>query len=127
MVHQVGRPYGKDGYVSCTPWKAFISRPIFLLHDLCIRVRHRKRGVPGSTRLCNSHEHGYRFEKQSLAWVQPRLRSPAQFERRSQIAVSTVAQILRQTWTQRSRRPDSIEEGWLNLSREAMDFVTSKR
>ena len=28
-----------------------------------------------------SHEHGYRFEKQGLLWVKPRLRTPAQFER----------------------------------------------
>lgn len=28
-----------------------------------------------------SHEHGYRFQKQSLLWDQPRLRTPAQFER----------------------------------------------
>lgn len=28
-----------------------------------------------------SHEHGYRFEKQGLLWAQPRLRTPAQFER----------------------------------------------
>ena len=32
-----------------------------------------------------SHEHGYRFEKQSLLWAQPRLRTPAQFERWSQV------------------------------------------
>jgi hypothetical protein len=28
-----------------------------------------------------SHEHGYRFQKHSLLWDQPRLRTPAQFER----------------------------------------------
>jgi hypothetical protein len=28
-----------------------------------------------------SHEHGYRFQKQSLLWNQPRLRTPEQFER----------------------------------------------
>ena len=32
-----------------------------------------------------SHEHGYRFDKQSLLWAQPRLRTPAQFERWSQV------------------------------------------
>ncbi len=32
-----------------------------------------------------SHEHGYRFDKQSLLWAEPRLRTPAQFERWSQI------------------------------------------
>ena len=32
-----------------------------------------------------SHEHGYRFDKQSLLWAKPRLRTPAQFERWSQI------------------------------------------
>ncbi len=32
-----------------------------------------------------SQEHGYRFEKQALLWAQPRLRTPAQFERWSQI------------------------------------------
>jgi hypothetical protein len=32
-----------------------------------------------------SHEHGYRFEKQALLWAQPRLRTPAQFERWSQV------------------------------------------
>jgi DDE superfamily endonuclease len=32
-----------------------------------------------------AHEHGYRFEKQALLWAQPRLRTPAQFERWSQV------------------------------------------
>jgi hypothetical protein len=32
-----------------------------------------------------SHEHGYRFEKQALLWTEPRLRTPAQFERWSQL------------------------------------------
>jgi hypothetical protein len=32
-----------------------------------------------------SHEHGYRFEKQSVLWTLPRLRTPAQFERWSQL------------------------------------------
>src|SRR5260370_37778685 len=32
-----------------------------------------------------SHEHGYRFDKQSLLWAEPRLRTPAQFERWSQV------------------------------------------
>ncbi len=32
-----------------------------------------------------SHEHGYRFDKQALLWAEPRLRTPAQFERWSQI------------------------------------------
>jgi hypothetical protein len=32
-----------------------------------------------------SHEHGYRFEKQALLWAVPRLRTPAQFERWSQV------------------------------------------
>jgi DDE superfamily endonuclease len=30
-------------------------------------------------------EHGYRFDKQALLWTQPRLRTPAQFERWSQV------------------------------------------
>jgi hypothetical protein len=30
-------------------------------------------------------EHGYRFDKQALLWAKPRLRTPAQFERWSQI------------------------------------------
>jgi hypothetical protein len=32
-----------------------------------------------------SHEHGYREDSQGLLWAQPRLRTPAQFERWSQI------------------------------------------
>jgi len=32
-----------------------------------------------------SQEHGYRFEKQGLLWTQPRLRTPEQFERWSQV------------------------------------------
>ena len=32
-----------------------------------------------------SQEHGYRFDKQSLLWATPRLRTPAQFERWSQV------------------------------------------
>ncbi len=34
-----------------------------------------------------SHEHGYRFNKQALLWTQPQLRTPAQFERWSQVVV----------------------------------------
>ena len=32
-----------------------------------------------------SHEHGYRFDEQSLLWTRPRLRTSEQFERWSQI------------------------------------------
>jgi hypothetical protein len=32
-----------------------------------------------------SHEHGYRFDKQSLLWTHPRLRTPAQCERWSRV------------------------------------------
>jgi hypothetical protein len=32
-----------------------------------------------------SQEHGYRFDKQALLWEQPRLRTPEQFERWTQI------------------------------------------
>ncbi len=32
-----------------------------------------------------AHEHGYRFDKQALLWAEPRLRTPAQFERWSQV------------------------------------------
>ncbi len=35
-----------------------------------------------------SHEHGYRFQKQGLLWAKPRLRTPAQFERWSQVVAS---------------------------------------
>jgi hypothetical protein len=31
------------------------------------------------------HEHGYRFDKQALLWEKPRLRTPEQFERWSQV------------------------------------------
>jgi hypothetical protein len=50
----------------------------------------------GSTQVCLpevvldyrrrfGQEHGYRFEKQALLWAAPRLRTPAQFERWSQV------------------------------------------
>ncbi|EFH88110.1 hypothetical protein [Ktedonobacter racemifer] len=41
MDHQDGRPYGKDGCGSWTSWRAFISPPVSILHDLCISVRHQ--------------------------------------------------------------------------------------
>jgi hypothetical protein len=36
-------------------------------------------------RCVSERRHGYRFEKQSLLWNKPRLRTPAQFERWSHI------------------------------------------
>ena len=45
-------------------------------------------GVPEvalSYRRRYGHEHGYRFDKQAVLWTIPRLRTPAQFERWSQV------------------------------------------
>ena len=41
-----------------------------------------------------AHEHGYRFEKQDLLWVKPRLRTPAQFERWSLVVAIVHNQLL---------------------------------
>jgi len=61
-----------------------------------------------------SHEHGYRFEKQALLWVQPRLRTPAQFERWSQIvAIVHNHLVLARLLVQASLRP------WETTQREA--------
>lgn len=53
-----------------------------------------------------SHEHGYRFDKQSLLWAKPRLRTPAQFERWSHIvAIVHNLLVLAQPQVQAIRRP----------------------
>jgi DDE superfamily endonuclease len=53
-----------------------------------------------------SHEHGYRFEKQDLLWTQPRLRTPAQFERWSQVvAIVHNHLVLARPQVQASLRP----------------------
>ena len=61
-----------------------------------------------------SHEHGYRFDKQSLLWAQPRLRTPAQFERWSQIvAIVHNHLVLARPQVQAALRP------WETTQREA--------
>jgi hypothetical protein len=61
-----------------------------------------------------SLEHGYRFEKQDLLWTQPRLRTPAQFERWSQIvAIVHNHLVLARPLVQASLRP------WESSQREA--------
>lgn len=40
------------------------------------------------------HEYGYRFDKQALLWAAPRLRTPAQFERWSQVVAIVQNQLL---------------------------------
>jgi hypothetical protein len=53
-----------------------------------------------------SHEHGYRFEKQALLWAKPRLRTPAQFERWSQVVAIVHNQlVLARPLAQASLRP----------------------
>ncbi len=61
-----------------------------------------------------SHEHGYRFDKQSLLWAQPRLRTPAQFERWSQVvAIVHNHLVLARPQVQAALRP------WETTQREA--------
>jgi len=61
-----------------------------------------------------SHEHGYRFEKQGLLWAQPRLRTPAQFERWSQVVAIVHNQlVLARPLVQAELRP------WETCAREA--------
>jgi len=61
-----------------------------------------------------SHEHGYRFDKQALMWAQPRLRTPAQFERWSQIvAIAHNHLVLARAQVQAVLRP------WETKQREA--------
>jgi DDE superfamily endonuclease len=51
-------------------------------------------------------EHGYRFDKQCLLWEQPRLRTPEQFERWSQIvAIAHNHLVLARDLVQAERRP----------------------
>ncbi len=53
-----------------------------------------------------SHEHGYRFDKQALQWAQPRLRTPEQFERWSQVVAIVHNQlVLARPQVQPSLRP----------------------
>ncbi len=47
-----------------------------------------------SYRLRYSHEHGYRLDKQVLLWDEPRLRTPAQTERWTQIVACTHNQLV---------------------------------
>jgi hypothetical protein len=62
----------------------------------------------------SSHEHGYRFDKQSLLWAQPRLRTPAQFERWSQVvAIVHNHLVLARPQVQAALRP------WETTQREA--------
>jgi len=61
-----------------------------------------------------SHEHGYRFEKQSLLWTVPRLRTPAHFERWSQVvAIVHNLLVLARAQVQPELRP------WESSQREA--------
>jgi hypothetical protein len=61
-----------------------------------------------------SHEHGYRFEKQSLLWAVPRLRTPAHFERWSQVvAIVHNLLVLARAQVQPELRP------WESSQREA--------
>jgi hypothetical protein len=61
-----------------------------------------------------AHEHGYRFQKQSLLWALPRLRTPAQFERWSQVvAIAHNLLILARPLVQPELRP------WESRQREA--------
>lgn len=61
-----------------------------------------------------SQEHGYRFEKQCLLWEKPRLRTPEQFERWSQIVAIVqnqlvlarcLEQCLLRPWESKTRSP----------------------
>jgi hypothetical protein len=59
-------------------------------------------------------EHGYRFDKQAMLWAKPRLRTPAQFERWSQvIAIAHNLLVLAQPQAQAALRP------WETSQREA--------
>jgi hypothetical protein len=73
-----------------------------------------------------SHEHGYRFDKQSLLWTAPHLRTPAQFERWSHIVaiahnMLTLARDLvipeRQPWENKRRvpTPQHVRRGLIRL------------
>ncbi len=61
-----------------------------------------------------AHEHGYRFDKQGLLWAQPRLRTPAQFDRWSQVvAIVHNHLVLARPQVQAELRP------WETSAREA--------
>ena len=77
----------------------------------------------------SSHEHGYRFEKQSLLWTQPRLRTPAQFERWSLlVAIVHNHLALARPQVQAVLRP--WESNWRNASpqqvRRAMATIVAQ-
>jgi len=60
-----------------------------------------------------SQEHGYRFDKQALLWQEPRLRTPAQFERWSHlVAIVHNLLVLARELVEASLRP------WENTQRE---------
>jgi hypothetical protein len=49
-------------------------------------------------------EHGYRFDKQALLWAKPRLRTPEQFERWSQIVAMALSLVLARDLVEAERR-----------------------
>jgi hypothetical protein len=60
-----------------------------------------------------SQEHGYRFDKQSLLWEKPKLRTPAQFERWSHlVAIAHNLLVLSRHLVAKELRP------WENRDRE---------
>jgi hypothetical protein len=58
----------------CESWFLWDGTPDACVPEVALGYRRRY-----------SHEHGYRFDKQALQWAQPRLRTPEQFERWSQV------------------------------------------
>jgi hypothetical protein len=71
-------------------------------------------------------EHGYRFDKQALLWTQPRLRTPAQFERWSQIVAIVhnllvlarpMVPVIRRPWesTQRAASPQQVRRAMAKI------------
>ena len=69
--------------------------------------------VPPGYKRRYSQEHGYRFQKQALLWSRPRLRTPEQFERWSQVVAIVQNQlVLARQLGQAELRP------WESASRE---------
>ena len=64
-------------------WFVWTGQDLLPLHE-----------VPTGYKRRYSHEHGYRFDKQALLWSRPRLRTPEQFERWTDVVACVHNQLM---------------------------------
>lgn len=99
VTRQAARETARDPRVSWFVWHGSPQVPLAEIAD-----GYRRR---------YAQEHGYRLDKQALLWDRPRLRTPEQFERWSQLVglvhnqlvlAQSLAEVERRPWESRSRR-----------------------